>query len=113
MPPARGRATGPAPLSLRLRRAILDGQVLPNERLVEADLTSRFKLGRAAVRTALARLEQDGPVEGEPFRGARARAISLEEAIEILEARAVVEGLAARHAARNATPADVAALRAT
>src|SRR3982750_85853 len=113
MPPARGRATGPAPLSLRLRRAILAGQFQPNERLVEADLTSRFKLGRAAVRTALARLEQDGLVEREPVRGARVRSLSLAEAIEILEARAVLEGLATRHAARRATPTDVAALRAT
>jgi DNA-binding GntR family transcriptional regulator len=113
MSSARERGTEPDVGYLRLRQAILEGQFLPNERLVEADLTSRFTLGRAAVRTALARLEQDGLVEREPFRGARVRAISLEEAIEILEARAVVEGLAARHAARNATPPDVAALRAT
>lgn len=113
MPPARDRATEPDAGYLRLRRAILAGQFLPNERLVEADLTSRFQLGRAAVRTALARLEQDGLVEREPFRGARVRSIPLDEAIEILEARAVLEGLAARHAARNAGPADVAALRAT
>src|SRR5262245_7330267 len=113
MPAGRDRATEPELGYLRLRQAILDEQFLPNERLVEADLTSRFKLGRAAVRTALARLEQDGLVEREPFRGARVRAISLDEAIEVLEARAVMEGLAARHAARRATPTDVAALRAT
>jgi len=98
---------------LRVRQAILQGQLLPNERLIEADLAKTFQLGRTAVRTALARLEQDGLVEREPFRGARVRSISLEEAIEILEARAVLEGLAVRHAARNAAPADVAALRAT
>lgn len=98
---------------LRLRQAILDGRFLPNERLVEADLSKMLNLGRAAIRTALARLEQDGLVERAPFRGARVRAISLAEAIEILEARAVLEGLVARHAALNATPADVAALRAT
>jgi DNA-binding GntR family transcriptional regulator len=107
------RATEPDVGYLRLRQAILDGQFLPNQRLVEADLTTRFGLGRAAMRTALARLEQDGLVEREPFRGARVRSISLEEAIEILEARAALEGLAARHAARNATPADIAALRDT
>jgi DNA-binding GntR family transcriptional regulator len=98
---------------VRVRQAILQGQLLPNQRLVEANLAKTFQLGRAAVRTALARLEQDGLVEREPFRGARVRSISVAEAIEILEARAVLEGLAVRHAARNATPADVAALRAT
>jgi DNA-binding GntR family transcriptional regulator len=95
-----------------LRQAILSGELLPNERLVELDLSERFEIGRAAIRTALARLEQDGIVEREPFRGARVRLIPASEAVEILEARAVLEGLAARKAATNATGKDVAALRA-
>lgn len=95
-----------------LRQAILSGELLPNERLVELDLVQRFEIGRAAIRTALARLEQDGIVEREPFRGARVRLIPASEAVEILEARAVLEGLAARKAALNATGKDVAALRA-
>jgi DNA-binding GntR family transcriptional regulator len=95
-----------------LRQAILSGELLPNERLVELDLSERFEIGRAAIRTALARLEQDGIVEREPFRGARVRLIPASEAVEILEARAVLEGLAARKAAANATGKDVTALRA-
>jgi DNA-binding GntR family transcriptional regulator len=95
----------------RLRQAILRGQFQPNERLIEIDLAQTFHIGRAAVRTALARLEQDGIVEREPFRGARVRSISEAEAIEILEARTVLEGLAVRYAAQNATPGDVAGLR--
>jgi len=110
---ARRRATEPDEGYARLREAILRGRFSPNERLVEADLTRAFQLGRAAVRTALARLEQDGLVEREPFRGARVRSISLAEALEILDARAVLEGLVARQAAANATPEDVVALRAT
>lgn len=96
----------------RLRQAILSGELLPNERLIELDLVQRFEIGRAAIRTALARLEQDGIVEREPFRGARVRLIPESEAIEILEARAVLEGLAARSAASKATAKDIAALRA-
>lgn len=96
----------------RLRQAILSGELLPNERLIELDLVQRFEIGRAAIRTALARLEQDGIVEREPFRGARVRLIPESEAIEILEARAVIEGLAARSAASKATVKDIAALRA-
>jgi DNA-binding GntR family transcriptional regulator len=86
---------------------------MPNERLIETDLAKAFHLGRAAIRTALARLEQDGLVEREPFRGARVRSISVDEAIEILEARAGLEGLAVRHTAAHATPEDVTTLRAT
>src|SRR5579875_664954 len=78
----------------RLRAAIVDGDLLPNERLVEAELTRRLGVGRSAVRTALARLEHEGLVEIEPHRGARVRVVSLPEAVEIVEARAVLEGLA-------------------
>jgi DNA-binding GntR family transcriptional regulator len=94
-----------------LREAIVVGTLQPNERLVEANLARDFGLGRSAVRTALARLEQDGLVEREPHRGARVRLIDEREAVEILEARSVLEGVAARHAAGNATAADVKRLR--
>lgn len=90
-----------------LRTAITTGRLQPNERLVEADLAQAFGVGRTAVRTALVRLEQDGIVERERHRGARVRLVTEEEAIEILEARAALEGVAAAHAARNATAADV------
>ena len=96
----------------QLREAIMTGAFLPNQRLVEKDLVQTFGFGRVAVRTALARLEQEGAIEREHHRGARVRLVSEAEAIEILETRAVLEGLAARHAARNASPEDIAALRA-
>jgi DNA-binding GntR family transcriptional regulator len=96
----------------RLRAEILSGALQPSERLVEADLTARFGVGRNAVRTALARLTQEGLVEHERNRGARVRLVDEHEAAEILEARMVLEGLAARHAATRATPDEVAELRA-
>jgi DNA-binding GntR family transcriptional regulator len=84
---------------------------MPNERLVETDLASSLKTGRAAVRAALARLEHEGLVERTPNRGARVRRISESEAVEILEVRAALEALAARKAAQNATPSDIAELQ--
>jgi DNA-binding GntR family transcriptional regulator len=90
-----------------LRAAIREGRLQPNERLVELDLAQSLGVGRAGIRMALARLEQEGIVEREPNRGARVRLVSQEEAIEILEVRAALEGLAAGHAARNATAEDV------
>jgi DNA-binding GntR family transcriptional regulator len=95
-----------------LRAAIVAGRLTPNERLVEADLTRRLGVGRSAVRTALARLEHEGLVELEPHRGARVRRVALPEAVEILEARAALEGLAAHQAAAHAGERDVADLRA-
>lgn len=94
----------------QLRAEIVDGRVLPNERLVEADLSERLGAGRGAVRAALQRLEHDGLVEHERHRGARVRLVGQAEAIEILEARAALEALAARSAAERITPEEAAAL---
>jgi DNA-binding GntR family transcriptional regulator len=94
-----------------LREAIVTGRFQPSERLVETELTRVLGVGRSAVRTALARLEHEGLVEHERNRGARVRLVGAREAVEILEARAVLEGLAARHAATRATPADIEDLR--
>ncbi len=84
-----------------LRDAIVRGEIAPNARLIESDISSEFDMSRGAVRTALIRLEQEGLVVREPHRGARVRAVSDEEAVEILQARAVLEGLAVRLAAER------------
>jgi DNA-binding GntR family transcriptional regulator len=95
----------------RLRAAIVAGDLQPNERLVELDLSERLGIGRTAIRTALVRLESEGLVERERHRGAKVRLVDEQEAGEILQARAVLEGLAARQAALRATDADIAELR--
>lgn len=96
----------------RLRAAIVEGRLLPNQRLIEADLTRQLGVGRSAIRVALARLDHEGLVELEPHRGARVRLVSLPEAVEIVEARAVLEGLAVRRAAALADASDIEQLRA-
>ncbi|HEU4598989.1 MAG TPA: GntR family transcriptional regulator [Solirubrobacterales bacterium] len=95
----------------KLRSLIVGGELQPNQRLVEIELAGELGVGRAAVRTALARLAQEGLVEHERNRGARVRLVSEREAVEILEARAVLEGLVARHAALAAEPAAVEGMR--
>lgn len=94
-----------------LRAAIVRGDIAPDARLVEADLSTTFAMSRGAVRTALIRLEQDGLVVREPHRGARVRRVSDAEAVEILQARAVLEGLAVRQAADRIDHAGAARLQ--
>ena len=91
----------------QLREAIVTGRLQPNERLIESDLARALGVSRTLIRTALARLEQEGLVEHERHRGARVRLVEHGEAVEILEARSVLEGLAARFAAQRATPDDI------
>lgn len=82
-----------------LRMAIYQGELSPGQRLVEAEVASRYDASRGAVREALALLSNEGLVVRERNRGARVRPVTLEEAIEITEARAVLEGLCAAKAA--------------
>jgi DNA-binding GntR family transcriptional regulator len=95
------RTSGADPNFEKLRSAIVRGEIAPNSRLVESDLSSFFEMSRGAVRNALIRLEQEGLVVREPHRGARVRQVSDREAIEILQARAVLEGLAVRMTAER------------
>jgi len=90
----------------RLRADILAGLFPPGERLVELHLTEKYDVGRAAIRSAFLELGKEGLVTRETNRGATVRKLSLDEAIEINEARASLEGLLARHAAVRATQAE-------
>jgi DNA-binding GntR family transcriptional regulator len=99
-------------LVVRMRDAVLSGELAPGQRLVESELTGRFHSTRGAVREALVHLEGEGLVEREHNRGARVRRITLAEAIEITEARAALEGLCAAKAATLATDAERDQLRA-
>lgn len=95
----------------RLRAQFLAGQLMPGQRLVEAELVESLGVSRAIVRAVLSRLDHDGLVDKEPNRGARVRMVSEEEAIEITQVRAALEGMAARFAALNATSHDIEAMR--
>jgi DNA-binding GntR family transcriptional regulator len=94
------------PLAARIRAAIISGEFVPNQRLVEADLSGQFAASRASVRAALLELANEGIVERLQNRGSRVRAVSLGEAIEICEVRMVVEGLCAAKAAERITGAE-------
>src|ERR687897_3111935 len=90
-----------------IRNAIVRGEYAPNQRLIEADLSDTFAASRATVRTALLELANEGLVERLPNRGSRVRAISVDEAIEILEVRIGVEGLCAAKTAAQISDAEI------
>jgi len=93
-----------------LRDAILSGEYLPGERLVEAQLCERFGISRFTVRAALQDLAADGLVKVERNRGAHVRKVTLDEAVEITEVRMVLEGLVAARAAARVTDAQASEL---
>lgn len=92
--------------------AIRAGDFAPGDRLRETDVAARLHLSRTPVREALRRLEAEGIVEHRPRLGAIIRQLSHGELVELYEMRSVLERTAAEMAAKHASPAEVAALRA-
>ena len=107
---APGARSGATSARDALRAAILGGQFLPGERLVEAQLCEQLGISRFNVRAALQDLAAEGLVEVQRNKGAHVRKVSLNEAIEITEVRMVLEGLVAARAATLVTDAQASEL---
>jgi DNA-binding GntR family transcriptional regulator len=95
----------------RLRRAILEGEYGPRERLVEEQVAERLGVSRTPVRQALTMLEAEGLVEIEANKGATVCSFSIEDVREIYDLRALLEGHAARRAAGFVSDGQLARLR--
>ncbi|WP_428927397.1 GntR family transcriptional regulator [Marinibacterium sp. SX1] len=96
----------------RLIEDIKAGHVRPGDRLTETDLANRLGLSRTPVREAIRQLESDGLVTHVPRVGATMRKLDYREVSELYEMRAVLEGTAARFAARAASDIELAELEA-
>jgi DNA-binding GntR family transcriptional regulator len=108
----------PAPLrasdqayELLLER-ILDLRIPPGSVVNEQQLALEIGLGRMPVREALARLAGDRLINVLPRRGTVVTALSLDEVLDLFEAREAIECAVARIAAQRASDEDIAALRA-
>lgn len=94
-----------------LRRAVLDGEIAPGERLGEVELGERLGVSRTPIREALMRLTQDGLLVAEANKGVRVRTVSAAEARDTYVVRGELDALAAALAAQDHTPADARALQ--
>ncbi|AWW74409.1 hypothetical protein CD351_08220 [Erythrobacter sp. KY5] len=83
----------------RLRDRILGGELVPGQRLVEAEFMREYDVGRSAVRDAFMQLESDGLVELKHQRGARVVRLNRVEIADLFGVREQLEGYAARLAA--------------
>jgi DNA-binding GntR family transcriptional regulator len=93
-----------AMVAQKLREAIMSGTLKPGQRLVERELCEMTGVSRPSIREALRLLEADGLVKTVPHRGPVVATISLEEARQLYDARAVLEGFAGRECARLRDP---------
>src|ERR1041385_1501439 len=83
------------------------GDIRPGERLSEARLAARWKVGRVPVREALLRLENDGLIVRQPNSGTYLREIGSQEIGECYDIRIRIEPMVAETATRVATDEQV------
>ena len=121
MPTSRARKS---PLSSRLDRenthdeiyekiyvAILEHRLQPGTKLAEERLADIFGVSRARVREVLARLAHEQIVELFPQRGAYVAKPTIEQALDVFEARRLIEPAVLRRLIQTLTPERVARLR--
>lgn len=90
-----------------LRRAIFEFHFKPGDRLVERELCELTGVSRTSLREALRQLETEGLVKIIPNRGPIVASVDREEAQEIYELRAVLEGFMGRNFAVRATDTEI------
>lgn len=86
-----------------LRRAILTAALPPDMPLRQDKIAETLGVSRMPVRNALLQLEAEGLVSFHAYRGARVRALSSEQLMEMYEIRRVLEGYALRCAIEELT----------
>ncbi|MGX0976906.1 DNA-binding GntR family transcriptional regulator [Roseovarius sp. MBR-51] len=98
-----GRTALAVEISNRLRQMILEGQLLPGEKINEKVLTEQFGVSRTPLREALKVLAAEGLLDLIPHRGAVITRQSEAELAEVFCVLAALEGLAGELAAEHAS----------
>ena len=91
--------------------AIVERRLMPGTKLAEQAIADIFKVSRTLVRQALNQLSRDHLVTLEPARGAFVREPSIEEAHQVFDVRAMLEGAMVRRLCDTITDAQIAELR--
>jgi GntR family transcriptional regulator of vanillate catabolism len=88
----------------QLSQLIVRGELVAGEKLAEIPLAERFGVSRTPIRYALSVLEKEGLLVRDSSRSFVIRRFSVEEILDAIEVRSVLEGLAAREVAQRRLP---------
>lgn len=94
-----------------IKDRILEGTFKPAQKLVEMQLAELIGVSRNTVKQALLKLAQENLVSIEVNKGATIKSFTLEEVLNYLEIREVLEGLVARSVTGNVTESDLERMR--
>ncbi|MFA6505835.1 MAG: GntR family transcriptional regulator [Treponemataceae bacterium] len=94
-----------------IKKRILEGIYHPQESLTEIALSNDLSVSRNTVKKALLKLESENLVIIEESKRARVRSFSIDEMIQYLELRELVEGYVIRRSVLLLADADLAEMR--
>jgi DNA-binding GntR family transcriptional regulator len=103
----RPQALVPQLAAESLRDAILSGRLGPGQRLIEATLAKSLGISRPSLREAISQLGAEKLVTITPNRGAAVAVVNWDEAAEIYDVRALLEGEAGYLFAKLAAKPDI------
>jgi DNA-binding GntR family transcriptional regulator len=90
-----------------LRTAIMVGELMPGERLVERILCERMGVSRTSLREAMRELENEGLLTNLPNRGLIVSVVDPKVAADIFDVREALEALVCRLFCENATDTHI------
>ena len=96
-----------------IEELIIDGKLMPGERLDETVLAKKFGVSRTPVREAIRGLTAIGLVDNSGRQGAEVSQVSVSMLIEMFEVMAVFEGMCAQLAARRASRDEISEMYST
>ena len=91
----------------RIREGIRGGRYQPGERIRESEVAEWLNVSRTPVREALRRLESEGLLTFVSWRGVVVRELDRQQVSELYAMREILEGAAARLAARHISEAEL------
>lgn len=106
------RSTLAEEVTHQVRRAIISGQIPEGSAVSELQLASQLHVSRVPVREALSELEHAGIVLFDHRGRCQVRQFTPDDFQQVLSLRLTLETMSARLAAENATPEDIAMLKA-
>lgn len=86
-----------------IRKLILNGKLMPGDKINQAQLADELAISRGPIREALRLLENEGLIQHIPNRGTYVSTLSEKDAYEIYSLRAWLEEKGAELAAQNLT----------
>lgn len=98
-------------IAAEIRRAILDGSLLPGERVVERTLASQLGTSVTAVREAVIQLESEGLISKRSNTATNITALTHDEIAQTFSVRIPLERMAVAEAARSAQKGDIRRLK--